>query len=978
MPEHDAAVIRRPVLTGHQHIEGLWFPDERFSDEQCARLILEHWQAGASAWRFADGHLVQFRQPQSVYCETQLGWPLIRQGRALCSARLTAQERHSLPPADVWLVRGSQISALQRRDATPIAPGDWLDVTAYTLLDTYDCRSILPEPELEPLAVTRDVREILGDALPPVSPEQAEVLQALLNRQRKGSGAPSAQVSSAAANDPKDPWQKPDTTPTPGWVKVAVGLLVLMLVAGLAAQGSRPDTSDGSLIVGIVVCALLFTLLLLGLRTLLRRPAPVRKVPVPAAPERSAPAPAPALAPALAPRGKPVWHKPATWRRLLTRLTQHSRLSGLYGKRQAAYMRRMLEMFEDGDLQEALRHAIPLGSGQGPVEQSFGTPQRREDLNVRQTTAPGRSMLFEEDMEAHLKQIYRQAFERLDREGRVDEAVFILAELLKVRQEALDYLEKHGRYQQAADLALGWDMPSSTLVRLLCLADDWQRALLVARRDDAFADAALMLRDKWPEQANRLHLEWAQSFADKGMWLQAVDVIWRLPAERPRAVQWLLNAEAAGGKLGVYALVKRAILLPDTFADYGPWVEALRDDPQRWAERAALAEALLQNKDQLQALAWLSGAMIQAILADQANGHGRFSNNNLQTLVKMSQDSLLQADLPGMALLPVPRTGLEHVKDPHEWTAPPRGSRSISDVVALEGSRYLLALGEAGAVVIDATGKTLSHFAVPAQNIVMAHSRQVALVLARHDGVWRISKLDLVNRSATDLGVLMFNTYARSFDGTAWTIGRDQQVRVVDVDRGFATLWHVSDLPGTIIHINDDAHHENWWLQGPRNSTEFWHYSLPSRRLVSREPMPARDHEDSDQLFSPSGQVTEYRVKHMPGEDPILVLEGTNDRKGYRLPGCARTGADEGDDPVILFPFEHWLVVGYITQDQQTLYHFIHRDTDRLCAVIEWPVNDFYEMNVRCRGADWLLFDREGRLSHVNTDEGVQRTISLN
>lgn len=973
MPEHDAAVIRRPMLTGHQQIEGLWLPIERFGDDECARLILEQWQTGASVWRFADGHLLQFRQPQSVYCEVQRGWPLIRQGRALCSARLTAQELQSLPVADVWLVRGSQVSALQLRDATPVAPGDWLDVTAYTLLDTYDCRSILPEPELEPLAVTRDVREILGDSLPPASPEQAEVLQALLDRKRKGTGTASGQASTPSANDP---WQKPDNQPTPAWLKVAVGLGALMLVAGLAGQASHRGASVESSAVLIIVTAVLFALLLLGIRKLLRRPASVRQVPVPASTKTAAPAPAPA--PALAPRATRAWHKPATWRRWLTRLTQNSRLSDLYGKRQAAYMRRMLEMFEDGDLQEALRHAIPLGSGQEANEQSFGTPQRREELKVSQHTAPGRSMLFEEDMEAHLKQLYRQAFERLDREGRVDEAVFILAELLKVRQEALDYLEKHGRYQQAADLALGWDMPSSTLVRLLCLADDWQRALLVARRDDAFADAALMLRDKWPEQANRLHLEWAQSLADKGMWLQAVDVIWRLPAERQRAAQWLLNAEAAGGKLAVYALVKRAILLPDTVEGYGDWVEQLRDDPQRVAERADLAQALLQNKDQQEALGWLSGAMTHAILADQASGHGRLSHNELQALIKMSQDGLLQADLPGMALLPASRAALENVKAPLEWTAPQRGSRAILDAVAIEGSRYLLALGEAGAVVIDINGKTLCHFAVPAQNLVMAHSRQMALALARHDGVWRISKLDLVNRSATDLGVLMFNTYAKSFDGTAWTIGRDQQVRVVDVDRGFATLWHVSDLPGTIIHINDDAHHENWWLQGPRNSTEFWHYSLPSRRLVSREPMPARNHEDSDRLFSPSGQVTEYRVKHMQGEDPILVLEGTNDRKGYRLPGCARTGADEGDDPVILFPFEHWLVIGYITLDKQTRYHFIHRHSDRLCAVIEWPLNDFYDMSVRCRGSDWLLFDRQGRLSHVNTDEGVQHNISLN
>ncbi|MCZ7019148.1 hypothetical protein, partial [Salmonella enterica] len=82
----------------------------------------------------------------------------------------------------------------------------------------------------------------------------------------------------------------------------------------------------------------------------------------------------------------------------MTRLTQHSQLSKLYGKRQAAYMQRMLEMFEDGNFEEALRHAIPLNSAASSGEQSFGTPQRREDLSLSQKAGPARSMLFEDDL----------------------------------------------------------------------------------------------------------------------------------------------------------------------------------------------------------------------------------------------------------------------------------------------------------------------------------------------------------------------------------------------------------------------------------------------------------------------------------------------------------------------------------------------------------------------------------------------------
>mgnify|MGYP006899531603 CR=1 FL=1 len=62
MTTDDVVVIRHPVLRGHQLIDGLWLPRERFDEQAAARLILSQWQTGASAWRFADGDLLRFRQ----------------------------------------------------------------------------------------------------------------------------------------------------------------------------------------------------------------------------------------------------------------------------------------------------------------------------------------------------------------------------------------------------------------------------------------------------------------------------------------------------------------------------------------------------------------------------------------------------------------------------------------------------------------------------------------------------------------------------------------------------------------------------------------------------------------------------------------------------------------------------------------------------------------------------------------------------
>ncbi|MFL1501018.1 bpX6 domain-containing protein [Pseudomonas sp. O64] len=963
MFEPERMLIRRPLLTGHQQIDGLWFAGERFDEGERRRLILDYWQTGARAYRFADGDLLQFHTPCPVHCESLHGWPLIRQGRGLSSAALHPDELQGLAAADLWLVRGSQVDGLQLRDAHVLTPGLWLDISTYTLLDTFDCHT--PLTATVPDAVVTDLREILGGPLEPVSPEREAVMQALLERQRHTPSTGAGASSSSAQNN-----ATPAREVSSPVLKIVIGLV---LVGGLirlfghsapAAALAAHTQSFSGMLLSAMIWMVVITALLYGLNRFLHRGA---SAPAKAAPRPVAPASA---SPGIAARATPRRHKPAAWRRLLTRLTQHSQLSKLYGKRQAAYMQRMLEMFEEGNFEEALRHAIPLNSGASSGEQSFGTPQRREDLNLSQQDGPARSMLFEEDLAEHLRQVYRQTFERLDRAGRIEEAVFVLAELLKERQQALDYLEKHARYQQAADLALAWDMPPAVIVRLLCLAEQWQRAVLVARRDNAFADAVVMLQAKSPQIADRLRLEWAESLIAKGLWLQAVDVIWSLPAERPRAAQWLLNAEAAGGRLAIGALVKRAILLPETLHAYGPWVEQLRDDPERAGERAALAQALLLHKSNTTALAWLAGATVHAILADQFSAQGQLTHNQLQALVKMSQDKLLQADLPGHALKRAAVVSLDRLADTREWSAPAAGNRPLFDAVPLDDERYLVALGEAGVMVLDATGATLFHFAVPAQKIVIAHSRQVALVLIRRGSVWRISKLDLVNRVAKDLGVLAMDVFANEFDGCNWTIGKGQQLRVVDVDRALETLWHVSDLPESVRAINVDEYNEYLWLSAPGGCLMLWHYRLPERRLVSRES--AFDIVQTDfQVPSATAESAQYRIKHDDGI-PTLVLKQHGVRKRYRLPG--NLPDEEWDESVSPFLFEDWLLISYRVEEQDTCWHVIHRASDRLCVTLHWPQSP---AQLRRLGADLLLFDEQGRLSHINIDNASQRNISL-
>ena len=407
--------------------------------------------------------------------------------------------------------------------------------------------------------------------------------------------------------------------------------------------------------------------------------------------------------------------------------------------------------------------------------QAFGTPGPRSDLSLSGSLGQGTSINLGNEFEAHLRQLYRKTFEKLDREGRVDEAVFVLAELLQARQEALDYLEKHQRHAQAAELALAWDWPPAVIVRLLCLSGDWRRALAVARRDNAFASAVLQMHDRWPDAANRLREEWGQALAQQGEWLKAVDAVWPVAA---------LQACAAR-------------------------LQSLRDDPLLHGERAALAAALNAATGHTEASRGLVAVLMPALLADQSQGRGRFDKKTMQSLMRLNPDTLLQADLPGGELPGTEARPL--LKQPALLSveAPTAGSHPALDAVLLDEGRYLVATGEAGALMTDATGRVLARFAVPAYRLVVAHSGQLALALAQRDGLWRVSRIDLVQRQVSDLGLSEIDHFAGEFDGIGWTVARGRRVQVIDTGRSLRdVLWQVNRRGDRAVgHARDGAVH---------------------------------------------------------------------------------------------------------------------------------------------------------------------------
>ena len=971
------STMSQPVLRGHHAIAALWLPDAWYDESARRRRVLQSWRPGCTLLRFADGDLLQFAQPQALDCDALPGWPLQRVAGRLCSADIAAPQLAGLGTADVLLAVGGGWRALRLADATPVDPSTWLDASI-GLVDMADCR--LPPAERVLVApAARELREVLGDSVPgQPSAETTALLQALAKRQRRAAAGQGTPPSA----EPSGSFRLSD-----GGIagKAAAGVAALVLIAFVVSR--LADASDSGSGHGDPPFGVLAALGYLAWRAMRHLDANGRRGVAPAnTGGRAATGGAGASASRAGPREGVLARArhalrtlparassrvmPQRWRAWAARLAMTTGVANLLGAQHSAYLRRVLKMFDDGNLDDALRHAIPLdGDGQS-LGQAFGPLGPRGQLQVSSSRGVTTAIGLDDTLQGHLRGLYRRSFQQLDRQGRIDEAVFVLAELLNARQEALDYLEKHGRFAQAAELALGWDMPAEQIVRLHALAGDWRIALLVARRDNAFKQAIALLEMRWPDAAAQLRKEWAQSLVERGLWLEAAHVVWRLESEQARAGQWLEIAEASGGAMAARALALRAQCLPDTLAAHAQQVQTLCDAPELVRERSALANQLLAlpapvNSSVRRLAALLAGAVI----ADLA-GEGppvSLESAAAKRLVDLAGDAALSADLPSSAWPGRAPTPLQLVQGTVGWFAPAAGTHAVLDAVALPDGEFLVALGETGAVRIDARGQWRARFPVPAQQLVISGDGRSALALARRERVWRVSRLDLVRGRAEDLGMHEFEAFARSFDGIGWTVASDRRVQVLDTTRGLAeALWQVGDLPGPVLAI--DVHlGTECWVMGTGDSLEQWTYALPARRLTRRDPLPRPGPQAGARLLASGVGVIEFETSE--AGDTARALKLAPGGRSQTLPW-------HGKD-ALLAADATWLALREPVADDaaEQAIALVTFNIGRVHGRWFWPRDA--RVNVRLQGDTWVLFDDQGRVSAVSLHTSQARGVSV-
>jgi hypothetical protein len=532
----------------------------------------------------------------------------------------------------------------------------------------------------------------------------------------------------------------------------------------------------------------------------------------------------------------------AVLHRLTGRTALASRLTRAVSRHHAAYLRRLMEMFESGDFDNALRHAVPLA-----IPAEAGGPRRlplrplapRAELRIRpERSRPWSSAGISPEVHGELRRLYREAFHRLESQERIEEAAYLLAEVLHAHEEAVGFLERHGRFRLAAEMAEARDLAPGLMVRQWFLARDRERALRIARRTGAFADAVTRLeRSRQPEEARELRRLWAQGLADAGDYAAAVDALWSLEAERHRTLAWMDRAIEQGGAPAGRMLARKVALAPEPFARIREASLTLLESWRAEGAAARLAFAdTLRRGPRTPAAQTLARVAVRTLARDSGRLGARLEPAELRQLVAFAGDGALKADAPALPLPPrepwISRTALWRV----EVAGRDAGTMPAHDAAFLPNGLTAVALGEAGVRLLSRDGRAVAEFDPPAHRLVVSDHGDRALALARRGEVWRVTLIDFVSGTAEDWRDARLEAFAPDFDGALWFVAEPGGLLAVETaTKGFDSTW-AAPLPGPALAIARSETHCSLLVGGQQ--TELWTYELPSLTLRHRESLP--------------------------------------------------------------------------------------------------------------------------------------------
>jgi hypothetical protein len=785
--------------------------DRRGSERVARARVLARWTAGTAVYALGGAYAVVFPSARRVLAGCCEGAPLVRcPGRdgavslastaALSRAEVDALLEAGARGEHIVLVRAGAAEVVALSAGSLADPSAWIDLDD---VDALDVTSLGAPPPVVVAAPDETLRAAPAALRPKDGAAMAEAMTRAIGEMVARGDLPAGAVNLSALDPGASTELARAAAPSSG-----LGATLRALWSALTSPRARVGAQSDA----------------------------VRALPPAIAAPRVARADLDAAPPGW-------WSRLRTW---LTRRVAQTPAQSVLGDAQARYLERMVAMFRAGDLEAALRHAVPLGGtlapGAQPKPVTWSPPTARDALTIAMRPSTHSTGTGGGALHALLRTLYRDAVTALVAEGRIDEAAFTLAELMREPGEAVALLERHGRLALAAQLADTAGLAPALRARQWLLAGDAARALAVVRRHGAF-DAALAKCADDPTLAPALRRLWARHLAAAGDFASAVKVGAGVPELDEEVEAWTDRVLTLGGAAGIRVLAQRLLQRPERFPEMRARVESLaaREGVEALADRAVFAKAAAEGPVN-PAVSLAARMLARPQARDAARSGDPADLQTLRALVALARDAALGEDVPGWPTFA--RVAL--VSRPAAWkhtvAAGDTGPRAVHDAVPLRDGSVLLALGEAGASVRDRDGRERARVDDPTHRIVWSERGHAALLLGARGGSWRVARMDLAELTSALWGECTLDAFADDYDGDAWVVGQHGEVLALD-----ATAPDLRALPGPGRTPRTDqarvrcVARDATGVAAVRALTvlERWRWSLPDWSLVEKplEPM---------------------------------------------------------------------------------------------------------------------------------------------
>lgn len=532
------------------------------------------------------------------------------------------------------------------------------------------------------------------------------------------------------------------------------------------------------------------------------------------------------------------------WRAIRERVFGYPPIDAAMSQRHERYVQETLDLFELGELDEALRRAIPTttlgGNERSPPAPSMPSPRSTLDIS-RAPPSTTSSVSLDTQLFTRLRDVYARVATQLETEGRIDEAAFVYFELLHDSLAGVTLLERHGRYAMAAEIAEARQLSPELIVRLWFFAEQPQRAIRVARRTGVFAAAIRSLERSQPDAAARLRRIWAEHEAETGDFVAAIEALWPVVEQRERTREWIDRAQPYVGPATRARLLGLELeLQPDAVEQLHARIEPelVDNTPDAATLRVELAKQIPQwsASPARDALASVVG---RALLRDFGGPRDAELHAALGQLLAKVSNATLRVDLPRFEREPVPSLAQRSTTLERELSEREVGSLLPCDVAVLPDGGALVALGEAGILQLRRDGRIAHHYTAPAHELVVSAQGSVALGLSRRDAFVQIWRLDVGQRRARWWQDLRLDTWAPRHDDGYWFVADSDALFALDllVDTA-APLWRVPLNRERVDRIHVGSQDLDV-LMASQLGPELFHFELPALVLRQREDLLA-------------------------------------------------------------------------------------------------------------------------------------------